>query len=128
MNIGTIGDLLSFFFSISLSSVAVGLTEASLVTSSGNFSASVATAAANICGEAFGLIEASKMPRQSLPEAYVQNSCVNVINPETILKKNSSLGTKVLGVVMKREESVNIDDLLDFEIAEMIMQKRLTRK
>ena len=74
--------------------------------------------------ELFGLTEASKMPRQALPEAFVQNSCVNVINPKTILEHGSSLGKKVVGIVMSREDSVNIDDAIDFEIAEMLMKKR----
>jgi N-acylneuraminate cytidylyltransferase len=74
--------------------------------------------------ELFGLTEASKMPRQALPEAFVQNSCVNVINPKTILEKGSSLGKKVVGMVMSREDSVNIDEPMDFDIAEMIMKKR----
>jgi N-acylneuraminate cytidylyltransferase len=75
-------------------------------------------------GELYGLKEAAKSPRQALPEAFVQNSCVNVINPETILKKNSSIGTKIRGVVMEREDSINIDTPLDFEISELLMQKR----
>lgn len=75
--------------------------------------------------EVFGIKEASKLPRQNLPEAYVQNSCVNIINPKTILEKNSSLGKKVAGFTMEREDSINIDTLLDFEIAELLLKKRL---
>lgn len=72
----------------------------------------------------FGIKEASKTPRQKLPEAYGNNSCVHVINPKTILEKHSSIGTKVKGVVLSREESINIDDPLDFEIAEILMRKK----
>lgn len=72
----------------------------------------------------FGIKEASKSPRQKLPEAYGNNSCVHVINPKTILEKHSSIGTKVKGVVLSREESVNIDEPIDFEIAEILMRKR----
>jgi len=68
--------------------------------------------------------EASKLPRQNLPEAFVQNSCVNVINPEIILKKGTSLGKKIKGFVMSREDSVNIDVPLDFEIAEILLKKK----
>ncbi len=74
--------------------------------------------------ELYGLTEASKMPRQALPEAFVQNSCVNVINPATILEKGSSLGKKVVGMVMEREDAVNIDDAMDFEVAEWLLKKR----
>ncbi|MDP3793464.1 MAG: acylneuraminate cytidylyltransferase family protein, partial [Candidatus Uhrbacteria bacterium] len=59
--------------------------------------------------EVFGLKEAAKQPRQSLPPAYVQNSCVHVIAPATILEKHSSIGTKIRGVIMTREDAINID-------------------
>lgn len=72
----------------------------------------------------FGITEASKTPRQKLPEAYGNNSCVHVINPKTILEKHSSIGTKVKGIILSREESVNIDEPIDFEIAEILMKKR----
>ena len=75
-------------------------------------------------GELYGLEEATKLPRQSLPEAYVTNSCVHVINSRTILEGNSSIGKRVVGLVMARADSINIDELLDFEIAEMIMRQR----
>ncbi|TSC76382.1 MAG: N-acylneuraminate cytidylyltransferase [Parcubacteria group bacterium Gr01-1014_33] len=74
--------------------------------------------------EVFRIHEAAKMPRQALPEAFVQNSCVHVIHPDTILKKNSSIGTRVKGVVMDAEDSINIDRELDFEIAELIFKRR----
>ena len=75
--------------------------------------------------EETGMKEAAKMPRQSLPDVYVTNSCVNVIHPDTILKKNSSVGTNVKGVVLPRESVVNIDTLSDFELAEFLMKKRI---
>ncbi len=74
--------------------------------------------------EAYGIKEAAKMPRQMLPEAYVNNSCVHVINPATILKKSSSIGTKVKGVILNREDSINIDDELDFKIAELLIKEK----
>lgn len=73
----------------------------------------------------FGIKEAAKTPRQKLPEAFSNNSCVHVINPRTILEKHSSIGTKVKGVILSREDSINIDEPIDFEIAELVMRKRL---
>ena len=72
----------------------------------------------------YGIKEAAKFPRQSLPEVFVQNSCVHVIRPKTILKKKSSIGQKIKGVVMEREDSINIDSPIDFKIAEIIMKER----
>ncbi|OGF70084.1 hypothetical protein A3H65_04155 [Candidatus Giovannonibacteria bacterium RIFCSPLOWO2_02_FULL_45_14] len=71
-----------------------------------------------------GIKEASKFPRQSLPEAFVQNSCVNVINPEIILKEGTSLGKKVKGLVMRAEDSINIDNAIDFDFAELLLKRR----
>lgn len=71
-----------------------------------------------------GIHEATKLPRQSLPEAFVQNSCVNVIRPETILNKNSSIGTKIKGVVMDPIDAINIDTELDFKIAEFLIKEK----
>lgn len=77
--------------------------------------------------EVFGIKEAAKAPRQKLPEAYGNNSCVHVINPATILEKHSSIGTKIKGLALSREESINIDEPIDFEIAELILRKRLNQ-
>lgn len=74
--------------------------------------------------EITGIKEAGKMPRQSLPEVFVTNSCVNVVHPDTILKKNSSIGTKIKGVVLPREAAINIDTLYDFEVAEFLMGRK----
>lgn len=74
--------------------------------------------------EVFGIKEAAKLPRQALPEAFVQNSCVNIIHPDTIFKKNSSIGKRIKGYAMEREDSINIDTLFDFEIAELLMKKK----
>lgn len=75
----------------------------------------------------YGITEAAKQPRQALPEAFVQNSCVHVINPRTILKKNSSIGKKIKGIIMERDDSVNIDAALDFKIAEMLIRKKIKK-
>lgn len=75
--------------------------------------------------DVYGIKESAKAPRQSLPEAYANNSAVHVIRPRTILEKGSSVGTRVGGFVLGREESMNIDDLLDFEIAEFL-HRRIT--
>jgi CMP-N-acetylneuraminic acid synthetase len=67
--------------------------------------------------------EAAKLPRQMLPPAFVNNSCVHVISPQTILKKNSTLGTQVKGVVMSQADSINIDTQLDFALAEILIKQ-----
>ncbi|MBI1975624.1 MAG: acylneuraminate cytidylyltransferase family protein [Candidatus Vogelbacteria bacterium] len=68
--------------------------------------------------------EAVKSPRQKLPEAFIQNSCVHVIRPSTILEQNSSIGTNVRVVVMSEEDSLNIDTPNDFALAELLFAQR----
>lgn len=74
-----------------------------------------------------GMKEASKTPKQILPEVYATNSCVNVINPKTIFEKNSSIGTLIKGFVMNREDSLDINGAFDFELAEFLMERRKKR-
>lgn len=71
--------------------------------------------------------EAYNMPRQKLPSAYIQNGSVDVIKRETIMEKNSMTGNNIFGFKMKEEESVNIDNILDFMLAEILMKKRLKK-
>src|SRR3989344_8747147 len=78
--------------------------------------------------ELTGMKEASKMPKQMLPEIFATNSCVNVVNPETILHKNSSIGTVIKGFKMGREDSLDINGKFDFELAEFLMNKRKNGK
>ena len=70
-----------------------------------------------------GLKEAYNLPRQKLPVAYIQNGSVDVIRSKTILEKNSMTGDFILPLIMNIEESINIDNELDFLIAELIMKK-----
>ena len=64
------------------------------------------------------------MPRQELPEAYIQNGSVDVIWAKTILEKNSMSGDIIVPFVMEEWESINIDNEIDFLLAELIMKKR----
>lgn len=68
--------------------------------------------------------EAVKSPRQKLPEAFIQNSCVHVIRSSTILEKNSSIGTNVRAIIMSEEDSLNIDTPQDFALAEYLFSSR----
>lgn len=67
--------------------------------------------------------ETFNLPRQKLPPAYVQNGSVDVIRRSTIMEKNSMTGDKILAFVMGEEDSVNINTLIDFELAEILIKK-----
>lgn len=73
----------------------------------------------HICGK-----EAYNKNRQQLPSVYIQNGSVDISRWNTIMNKNSMTGDFILGLLMKEEDSVNIDTELDFWLAEFILQKR----
>lgn len=75
--------------------------------------------------EVYKIKEPYNMPRQKLPRAYIQNGSVDVIKRETIMKQNSMTGKNIFGFEMPEEESVNIDNHLDFMLAEILMRKRM---
>ena len=51
--------------------------------------------------------ECYNMPRQSLPQAYYQNACIDVMRASTILEKSSMTGGCILGYLMS--ENLDID-------------------
>lgn len=64
------------------------------------------------------------LPRQKLPEAFQLNGAVYAFRIDRLLPDSPSLLVGEVGVVlMPSERSVDIDDDLDFEIAETIVRK-----
>lgn len=62
-------------------------------------------------------------PRQLLPGVYWQNGHVDVIRYNTIIKKHSMTGKKILPYVMDEKFMVDIDTMSSVKIAEAIMKK-----
>ena len=70
-----------------------------------------------------GIKEPYNNPRQILPPVYQNNGCLNAFWPETILKKHSMTGERIIGYIMADWESVNIDQPSDFFVAEELMKE-----
>jgi CMP-N-acetylneuraminic acid synthetase len=51
--------------------------------------------------------EAYNMPRQVLPESYLQNANIDVTRGATILKKKSMTGDRILGYIMKNNYDID---------------------
>ncbi len=64
-------------------------------------------------------------PRQLLPEVYVHTGAMDVMCLQTILKRHSTSGEKVAYFFMEPECSVNIDEPIDFDLAELLLNKKL---
>ncbi len=70
--------------------------------------------------------EPYNMPRQYLPNSYWQTGHVDVIRTTTITKKHSLTGTRVRPIMIDVSFCVDIDTLVDFDLAEeAIHQKHL---
>ena len=62
-------------------------------------------------------------PRQSLPKVFETTADIGIMRLRTVLEKKSVIGDKVVPYFLKRP-TVDIDNLFDFEIAELILKKR----
>ncbi|MEE9324788.1 MAG: acylneuraminate cytidylyltransferase family protein, partial [Dehalococcoidia bacterium] len=68
--------------------------------------------------------ESYNMPRQRLPQAYWQNGYVDVAWHRTIMGKSSMTGTKILPLILDPENIIDMDSLLSFQMAELILSQR----
>jgi len=75
----------------------------------------------------YGIGEAYNRPRQQLPRAYIQNGAVDVIRTSVIAENHSMSGRHILAFIMEELDSVNIDSLLDWALAESLLQQKLER-
>lgn len=62
--------------------------------------------------------------RQQLQEMYEFNGAVYVINVQSLLKKGIAGFTKKVKYVMSKENSVDIDDIIDFRLVETILREQ----
>ncbi|MCK5228883.1 MAG: acylneuraminate cytidylyltransferase family protein [Desulfobulbaceae bacterium] len=61
--------------------------------------------------------------RQLKPVFYARNgAAIYAFTYECLMKKNSIFGDKILGYEMSREESVDVDDVLDLRICELLIK------
>lgn len=72
-----------------------------------------------------GFSEPYDMPRQALPRSYVYSGVVQVMRRDTLIRYHSLTGKKSAYFFMKPEDSINVDSLFDFQLAESLMKQRL---
>jgi len=73
-----------------------------------------------------GMDEPYNLPRQILTKVYLHTGAMDVMRLRTIRELKSTSGHKLAYFFMKPEDSVNIDHLIDFELAEILMKRRLS--
>lgn len=69
--------------------------------------------------------EDGRFAAQDLPDIYVRNCAVYATRKESVLKRHSVITPDSLGYVMAPETSVDINEMLDFELAEILYKKTL---
>jgi N-acylneuraminate cytidylyltransferase len=74
-----------------------------------------------------GVHEPHNQPRQCLPLAYWQDGYIDVARAETILKKNSPTGARILGFIID-EETINIDYADELAAAERTLDEAAAAK
>jgi CMP-N-acetylneuraminic acid synthetase len=60
---------------------------------------------------------------QDLPPIYEENSCLYIFSEETLVKRQNRIGKRPLLFEIDRLEAWDIDEELDFEIAEYLYLK-----
>ena len=73
--------------------------------------------------EVMGMKDFHTMPRQMLPKVYQTTADIGIMRTSTVLEKKSVIGDNVLPYYLKRP-TVDIDHLIDFEIAEFLLRRR----
>ncbi len=62
---------------------------------------------------------------QDLPPVYEENSCFYLFTRQNLLSRRNRLGERPLMIEISRLEAVDIDEEADFEIADLLMRRRL---
>ncbi len=62
--------------------------------------------------------------RQDFEPVYVRNGAVYVTTRNLLVEHYQIVSDAPLGLVMPRDRSINIDEPLDFELAELLMERR----
>lgn len=62
--------------------------------------------------------------RQQLPEVYRYNGAIYIVRKEVLIKQKTLEPKNMTGYIMNRENSIDIDDMMDFKLAELLIKER----
>lgn len=62
--------------------------------------------------------------RQDLPQIYRINGAIYIIKTDILMKDRTIETDNMTGYIMKNEDSVDIDNLVDFKLAELLIKER----
>lgn len=69
--------------------------------------------------------EVVKMPRQSIPTYYRINGALYIVKVDYFMKASDIYADRSFASVMRRENSIDIDEILDFVIAEALLKMKI---
>ncbi len=73
----------------------------------------------------FVMKENEKERRQDLkPKAYIRNGSIYAISRKTLVNYRSQIGKKSYAYIMPDNRSINIDEKIDFQLAELMLKKK----
>lgn len=72
----------------------------------------------------FTIEEYKNKNRQELEKYYRYNGAIYISEIDYLLENNGVVGKDTYAYIMERENSVDIDNILDFKIAEMLLKER----
>ena len=62
--------------------------------------------------------------RQDLEPCYIRNGAIYAMTRDCIVEEFSRHGSSCMAYVMDEKDSVNIDTLMDFKLAEILLEER----
>ena len=62
------------------------------------------------------------LPRQKLPSIYIRSGDIYIIKKETLMRKKSLIGDKTYGLIVDANKTINIDENIDLELANLKLQ------
>ena len=71
----------------------------------------------------FAYEKSLEIPRQALPRVYRQNGAIYIMPAELFLKKGCFYASPAMPFIMETKDSIDIDTLLDFRLAKIIVEK-----
>ena len=69
----------------------------------------------------------SSVPRQKLPVYYRMNGAIYIVKTDFLFSGKPIYGERSYAYIMDRKHSIDIDDELDFALAETILQMQQAR-
>ncbi|QCT04560.1 Posttranslational flagellin modification protein B [Paenibacillus algicola] len=68
-------------------------------------------------------VEDERLRRQDLEELFVLNGAIYIVKKQLLMEQSSLVGANNCGYIMPKSRSIDIDDELDLEVAEVYLRK-----